>query len=156
MTESTEEKQDISNGYLDLVHDIMSRFLSTADVSSVYGMPIKQGDTLIIPTAEVVSVMGFGIGEGESNEPCQCETDEEDGEDEECSCACGNGGGYGGGGGGGGQAFSRPVAVVIATSEGVHVQPVIDVTKIALAALTTWGFMAITAMRIWNKKNEES
>jgi uncharacterized spore protein YtfJ len=49
--------------------------------------------------------------------------------------------GMGSGGGGGGYTFSRPVALVIASADGVRVEPVLDVTKIALAALTTAGFM---------------
>ena len=66
--------------------------------------------------------MGFGVGTGS-------------GQDEKLQ------GGSGSGGGGGGWNFSRPVAVVVASADGVHVQPVIDVTKIALAALTAAGFM---------------
>ncbi|MCL4561015.1 MAG: hypothetical protein M1281_10410, partial [Chloroflexi bacterium] len=50
-------------------------------------------------------------------------------------------GGAGGGGGGGGRTFSRPVAVIVITPEDVIVSPVVDITKIALAALTTFGFM---------------
>jgi uncharacterized spore protein YtfJ len=60
----------------------------------------------------------------------------------------GGGSGGGGGGGGGGRVFSRPVAVVVASPEGVRVEPVLDVTKIALAALTAGGFMLATLARM--------
>jgi uncharacterized spore protein YtfJ len=49
--------------------------------------------------------------------------------------------GKGSGGGGGGRILSRPVAVVIASPEGIRVEPVLDITKIALAGLTAMGFM---------------
>jgi len=44
--------------------------------------------------------------------------------------------------------FSRPVAVIIAAPEGVRVEPVVDVTKIGLAALTAAGFMFGMWMRM--------
>ena len=49
---------------LGLVQDTVDRFLETADVEKAYGEPIASGDRLIIPTAEVVAVMGFGVGSG--------------------------------------------------------------------------------------------
>jgi uncharacterized spore protein YtfJ len=49
--------------------------------------------------------------------------------------------GGGSGGGGGGRVLSRPVAIIVSSPEGVYIEPVIDVTKIALAALTAAGFM---------------
>ena len=44
-------------------------------------------------------------------------------------------------GGGGGVSGSRPVAAISIGPEGVCVQPVVDVTKIALAFLTAFGAM---------------
>lgn len=104
------------------IHDSISEFISTADVQRVYGAPIKEGDVTIIPTAEVLAGLGFGYGSGFGP-----------GQKTERS--------GGGGGGGGGRTFSRPVAVIIVTPEEVKVSPVVDVTKIALAGLTTFGFM---------------
>jgi uncharacterized spore protein YtfJ len=106
--------------------DTMDAFIATADVSAVYGEPIQHGNTLIIPAAEVLNGMGFGIGFGGGSSPSK-EGKEDKGE--------------GGGGGGGGRVFARPVAVVIASPEGVRVEPVVDVTKIALAFFTAIGFM---------------
>ena len=108
---------------------VVERMLDVADVSNVYGAPIEHGDTLLIPTAEVLSVAGFGMGSGAG-------TDDE-----------GRRGG-GGGGGGGGQAFARGVAVVVSSPEGVRVKPIVDVTKIALAALTAAGFVWTTWSRM--------
>ena len=55
--------------------------------------------------------------------------------------------GGGGGGGGGGKTLSRPVAVVIASPEGVRVEPVYDITKIYMAAITAAGFMLAMLVR---------
>jgi uncharacterized spore protein YtfJ len=97
--------------------------LETADVNRVYGQPVEHEGSLIIPAAEVVAGMGFGAGYGAGGP-----------QDED-------GGGSGGGGGGGGKTVSRPVAVIVADQNGVRVEPVVDPTKIALAALTAFGFM---------------
>jgi uncharacterized spore protein YtfJ len=107
--------------------DVMERLIAAADVSKVYAAPITHGDRLLIPAAEIVAAAGFGMGSGS-------------GIDER-----GGGGsprrGGGGGGGGGGKTFVRGVAVVVSSPAGVEVRPVIDVTKIALAALTAAGFV---------------
>jgi len=58
--------------------------------------------------------------------------------------------GGGGGGGGGGKTLARSVAVIVSSPEGVEIRPVIDVTKIALAALTAAGFVW-AAMRKMSK-----
>lgn len=108
---------------LDMVESTMDGLLAAASVEAVYGEPIKQRDILIIPAAEVLAVAGFGVGAGAGPS-----------DSEESS-------GTGSGGGGGGRAFSRPVAVIISSSEGVRVEPVVDLTKIALAALTAFVFM---------------
>jgi len=41
------------------INETMAHFLSTADVDTVYGQPIRKGDTVIIPTAEVFSALGL-------------------------------------------------------------------------------------------------
>lgn len=104
-------------------NDNMDRFMAVATVDAVYGEPIEQGENLVIPAAEVGSAMGFGLGGGVGV-----------GDNQQS--------GSGVGGGGGGWNFSRPVAVIIASPAGVRVEPILDVTKVALAALTTAGFMA--------------
>lgn len=112
----------------------LERFFKTSGVDRVFGKPVQKGDTTIIPAAEVISGIGFGVGHGYG-----VGTDEKGG-------SSGTGGGEGGGGGG--RSFSRPVAVVISTPEGVRVEPVVDPTKILLAAITAGGFMAAMFMRI--------
>lgn len=99
------------------VDNVMESMLMAADVGAVYGEPVQHGETVIVPAAEVLAAAGFGIGASEAK------------------------GASDGGGGGGGRVLSRPVAVVIASPDGVRVEPVVDVTKIALATLTTFGMM---------------
>jgi uncharacterized spore protein YtfJ len=112
---------------LDAFQDTIDEFLASADVSVVYGEPIQHEDTLIIPTAEVLCGLGFGLGRGSGTSAAQLADNPSVG--------------TGMGGGGGGRVLSRPVAVVVASPEGVRVEPVVDITKIALAALTALGFM---------------
>ena len=129
--ETTQEAGEMTSAYdsMNIIENTLDDFISVADVDMVYGPPIKEGDTLIIPTAEVLAVMGFGVGSGSESAP------NEEGKGHQ-------GYGEGSGGGGGGSVLSRPVAVIIASPEGVRVEPVVDATKIALAALTAAGFMA--------------
>lgn len=136
MTEKTAEEKKLELEIndpaqaIDMVQETLETFLETADVNKVYAEAVKHEDTLIIPAAEVVAGMGFGAGYG-SGGPL-----------EEA------GGGSGGGGGGGGKVFARPVAVIIADKNGVRVEPVMDPTKIALTALTAFGFIFSTIARI--------
>ena len=117
------------NQVLENVRENMDKFLSSAHVEAVYGTPITHDETIIIPTAEVLSFAGFGVGGGSGSGPNTESSDTPPAE------------GEGFGGGGGGRVLSRPVAVIIAAPEGVRVEPVVDVTKIGLAALTAAGFM---------------
>jgi uncharacterized spore protein YtfJ len=127
-----EEKKEttfhIESGNLETaINDVsqnVDAFLDSARVERVYGEPIQTGETLIIPSAEVMVGMGFGLGVGYGRS-------EEESKDS----------GGGAGGGGGGWTLSRPVALIIATPESVRVEPVFDRTKVALAALTAAGFM---------------
>lgn len=123
---------------VETVQTTMDKFLSAANVEAVYGPPIREGENIVIPTAEVLSVAGFGLGSGSGSQAAG------EGEDENT--------GSGGGGGGGGRVLSRPVAAVVISPEGVRVEPIVDVTKIALAAFTTLGFMAAMISRMWTTK----
>lgn len=119
----------LANETLKRSEDVMHDLLATARVDAVYAEPVMHGETMIIPAAEVLSAMGYGNGVG------------------------GGEGGSGGGGGGGGRTFARPVAVVISGPNGVEVEPVVDVTKVALAFFTMLGFMVSLAARM--RKNKQ-
>ena len=122
--QSNEQGLEMEESY-PIIQQTMDKFLAAADVSAVYGEPLVQDDLAIIPTAEVLSLAGFGVGSGYG-------TNQETGETQV---------GGGSGGGGGGRVLSRPVAIIVSSADGVYIEPVIDVTKIALAALTAAGFM---------------
>jgi len=134
----------------DLIQGNVYKLLEVAHVNAVYGEPVTQGDQTIIPCAEVLAGVGFGFGGGFGSGT------QSEGEGE-ADTESNTGSGFGGGGGAGGRSFSRPVAVVIASPEGVRVEPVFDITKIALAALTAAGFMVgmIARMRRPSKFGEE-
>ena len=118
---TAEDKGEFAKVSVDNLQATMDKFLETANVNAVFARPVRQGETTIINCSEIVAVLGFGVGEG-------------GGGDKESN-------GHGSGGGGGGRIFSRPVASIIATPEGVTIQPIVDPTKVAIAALTTLGFM---------------
>jgi uncharacterized spore protein YtfJ len=116
---------------IDFMQDTMDGLLAAASVDAVYGEPVKKGDTLVIPAAEVLAGGAFGLGSGS-------------GGNQE------SGNGQGIGGGGGGRSFARPVAVIIVSPEGVRVEPVLDLTKVALAFLTAIAMMLGMALRFLN------
>lgn len=126
--------------------ELMEKLIAVAQPGAVYSEPIASGDYTIITASEVSVGMGFGYGmgggtmpgpaKGETSTPDEPESREEEG------------GGFGGGGGGGGFSMGRPVAVISIGPAGVQVQPVRDVTKIALAFLTAAGSMLFMLSRM--------
>jgi uncharacterized spore protein YtfJ len=113
---------------------------------------VVAGDRTIITAAEIHTGMGFGYGlatgaigrEGRGTES----------EVKARAVSWGRGrrhrgeAGPRGGGGGGGQAAGRPVAVITIDPDGVHVQPVLDRSKIVLTALTALGSIGLTLIRL--------
>ena len=121
---------------LNTVQTTLDKFLSAANVEAVYGPPIEQGENVVIPAAEVLSIVGFGLGLGGGS---QNATEPENT-------------GSGGGGGGGGRVLARPVAAIIMSPTGVRVEPIVDVTKIVLAVFTTLGFMVGMLTRMMSRR----
>jgi uncharacterized spore protein YtfJ len=93
-------------------------------VNAVFGEPVRQGDVTVIPVAEIRFGFGYGYGSGQGRP-------EEGGP--------GTGEGSGGGSGAGGRA--SPKGYIRVSSEGVQFEPVLDVTRIALAgiAFAAWS-----------------
>jgi uncharacterized spore protein YtfJ len=116
-----EDKGEFASVSVDTLQSTLESFIATANTTAVFSKPVRHGDTTIITCSEVMAVLGFGVGEG-------------GGGDKESA-------GHGSGGGGGGRTFSRPVAAIVASPGGVTIQPIMDPAKLALAALTTLGFM---------------
>src|SRR5712692_4362545 len=78
---------------VDAVQEVVHHFLEAAAVEAVYGEPVRNGETLVVPAAEVVSALGFGMGSGggTANER------NPGGESKESTTSGGSGGGGGGG-----------------------------------------------------------
>ena len=102
------------------VEQVLGQLVSNASVNAVFGQPIERDGATIIPCSEIMVGLGMGSGTGPIDE---------------------RGNPMGGGGGGGGGSQGRPVAVVVMTKDGVRVEPVLDLTKVVLAAFTTGAFM---------------
>jgi uncharacterized spore protein YtfJ len=102
------------------VEQIMSQLVNVARADAVFGQPMERGNAIVIPCSEVSAGLGMGSGSGPIDEKGNS-----------------TGGGYGAGGG----ARGRPIAAIVITSDGVHVEPIMDMTKIVLAALSTGAFM---------------
>jgi uncharacterized spore protein YtfJ len=125
-------------------HALLQKLVAVAQPGTVYGAPVTVGDYTVITASEVSVNVGFAYGMGGGsggNRPASGQTSgEEEPQD------TGLGGGMGGGGGG----FSggRPVAVVVIGPTGLHVEPVVDPTKIALAFFTTLGAMFVMFRRM--------
>jgi uncharacterized spore protein YtfJ len=110
---------------------MMDRFKDIASANTCFGTPIQVGDQTIIPAAEVMA--GFGAGGGSGEGPA---LDDDEGT------------GNGEGAGGGGFSRARPVAVVVVAPEGVTVEPVLDVTQIAMAGLAAGAFLGFWLVRM--------
>lgn len=133
--------------------DLLEKLIATARPAAVFGHPVTGGDYTVISAAEVSCGMGLGFGGGGGGSPePEDETTEIalEGEAPDATLKSRHDfdgqpamGGYGVGGGGGGLSTARPVAAISIGPDGVHVEPVVDVTKIGLAFFTTLGAMAL-------------
>jgi uncharacterized spore protein YtfJ len=119
-------------------HDLVDKIYSAAQPGAVFSQPVESGPYTVITACEVITGVGFGFGSGtspaktakadtRSNGPRMTE---------------------GGGGGGGGGSMSRPVAAIVIGPQGVKVEPIVDVTKLGLAGITTWAAIALMAIRL--------
>jgi len=131
-TESNADNMFDPTHSLNLTQETLGKIIDVANVDAVYGKPVANGDMLVVPSAEVLGVVAFGAGTGGGK-------DDKD-----------NRGG--GGAGGWSRVFSRPVAAIVITPNDVRVEPIVDVTKIALAAFTTVGFMLAMIARMSRRR----
>lgn len=147
MTQSTHAHrlQDRMIGSIDTIMARTDRLFDTARPEAVFDAPVTVDGRTVIGMAEVLVAAGFGGGGGLSPDRT--------GEDTAAPTDDVN---MGGGSGGGGYAQSRPVAVVIIDGNGTRVEPVVDVTKLGLAALTVFGSMAFMFGRMWRQSRRGS
>lgn len=133
--------------------DLLQSLSQTARSSAVYSEPIEKGEYTLITAAEVSVGLGFGYGMGGGSSATGGATKSED-ETQEGTAPQEYGGGGGGGGGGG--ALSRPVAAIAIGPKGIEVEPIVDVTKVALAFFTMIGsfLMMLGRMRQARRSQE--
>ena len=129
-------------------HELLEKLVAVAQPGAVYGAPVTVGEYTVITASEVAANVGFAYGMGGGSGSAQPASGETTGEEEPQAKTEDTG--FGGGIGGGGAGFSggRPVAVVVIGPTGVHVEPVVDPTKIALAFFTTLGAMFVMFRRM--------
>lgn len=132
MAGATEVTQDraLSASAGNAVEQAIQHLASAARSSVVFGEPIERGEVTIIPCSEIALGMGTGGGSGTSQATQQA--------------GAATGGGIGGGGG----ARGRPVAAIVISRGTVRVEPIVDATKVAMAALMTLGTMAFWLIRL--------
>src|SRR5215212_9293631 len=96
-------------------------------VGAVFGEPIKEGSVTVVPVAEVRFAFGYGYGSGRGRGE---ETEGDPSTAEE---------GSGGGSGAGGRASAK--GYVRISDDEVRFEPVVDVTRLALAgiAFAAWS-----------------
>ena len=115
-----------------------------AEVKTVFGEPYRVNGLTVVPVAKVAYAFGFGAGRGTAK-----------GRAAAAGAATGEDGGpaagerlrgEGVGGGGGGRLSVRPVAVLEIGAAETKVRPIVDVTRIVVAALllAAWNVFWIT------------
>ncbi len=113
-------------------NDLIGRLFDITRPEAVYSQPVSVGEHTIITASEYMAGLGVGYGSGggmnAQEEP--------------------EGVGFGGGGGGGGTTLARPVATIIISPSGVRVEPIVDVTKIAITMFTALGAMALALRKM--------
>ena len=115
------------------------RIFSAAQPSAVWNEPVQSDGYTVITASEVSAGGGFGFGFGSGPRPTARESVDPGQHAPEPS---------GGGSGGGGGSMGRPVGIVVIGPDGVAVRPIVDVTKIALAALTASGAVLLMLIKL--------
>lgn len=149
---------------------VLDKLIATARPEAVFQPPIVTGDYAVITASEVSCGLGLGFGGGYGEDPGlkgRHDVDPETGDDDpglktrHDIAPTDEGlktrhdigpGGEGVGGGGGGFSTGRPVAAISIGPDGVHVEPIVDATKVALAFFTTLGAMAM----MWSSMRKAS
>jgi uncharacterized spore protein YtfJ len=91
-----------------VIEGAIGKALTHADVRTVFGEPITQGERTVIPVARVTANYGFGAGGGE-------------GEREDAPNH-----GSGGGGGGGGRIRAHPIGFIEMGNDSASFVPIVD------------------------------
>ncbi len=117
-------------------NQMMNKLFDITHPDAVFSKPVAANGYTVITACELTAGIGFGFGGGGGVSPQQ------QGQNE------GESAGYGGGGGGGGATAARPVAAITIGPNGVEVEPVFDLTKVAIALFTAVGAIAMAANKM--------
>jgi uncharacterized spore protein YtfJ len=120
----------------ELGQEFIHKIFAATQPGTVFSAPVVSGPYTIITASEVAAARGFGFGSGPTNAPDGATANGQ------ARQAAGSGGGGGGGGSSG-----RPVAAIVIGPDGVKIQPLVDPTKIALAAIGAWLSIALLLVR---------
>ncbi len=99
----------------------IEKMVDALGVGAVFGEPIREGSVTVLPVAEVRFAFGYGYGSGQGR-----------GEETEGSPSTAEQG-SGGGSGAGGRASAK--GYVRISADDVRFEPVLDVTRLALAGI---------------------
>jgi uncharacterized spore protein YtfJ len=116
----------------------IEQMLAQLDVNSVFGKPVTEGDSMMIPVAQVAVGFGYGGGYGrESNGHKPTQESSQEATNGEVS------GGSGAGAGG----RATPRGYVHMTPQEVKYEPIIDSSRITIAGIlmVAWSVFWITA-----------
>lgn len=114
-------------------NELIGKLFDITRPKAVFSQPVTVGEHTIITASEYTAGIGvgYGGGGGVGSQRGSQRTDR-----------------LWRGGGGGGGTMARPVATIIVSPAGVRVEPVVDVTKIAVTLFTALGAMAISLRKM--------
>jgi len=135
----TSESQDMHA----LSQAMIDKIYAAAQPGAVFSAPVVAGSNTIITASEVAAGGGFGFGSGSGARPGSSAGPAFDQPNASGQAAPASRSGGGGGGGSSG----RPVAAIVIGPDGVKVEPIVDPTKIALAAIGAWLSIALLLVR---------
>jgi uncharacterized spore protein YtfJ len=142
MTDSRDASLDEAVSLIDRAGEqapkMLEKIFAAAQPGAVFGQPVESGSYTLITASEVSSGGGFGVGMGRGPAP---KRDAKQSPPAEAERPAGKQSIGGSGFGGGGGSMGRPVAIIAIGPGGVAVRPVVDLTKVVLAALTASAAM---------------
>ena len=109
--------------------EALERLGGVVAVERVFGEPVTRGDRTIIPMAAVSTAFGYGGGSSAA-----------EGAD---------------GGGGGGRLAAHPVGVIELNADGVHIHPVVDVTRLVTLLLLVGAWNVFWIVRAIQKRRRQ-
>jgi uncharacterized spore protein YtfJ len=143
MSDTTSHLLTLAEKREEQIASVLEKIYAAARSDAVYSEPVTSGNYTVITASEIAAGGGFGSGFGFGS---PTPPPKQYGETSEPQASPTNGGAGGIGGGGG--SSGRPVAMIIIGPDGVRVEPVVDVTKIALSALTVCGTLVMLLRRM--------